>query len=289
MAGPALAFQPDRRQTSPVSETTNNPRHFRAPAALASALPAAAAALSFAGRLLLDTLLPPQCLSCRALVDRPGQLCAKCWSGIDFIAGACCAACGLPFDYDVGAGALCGACARRRPRYDRARAVFRYDEHSRGLVLRFKYADQLEGAPSYGAWLARAGAELVREADLIAPVPLHRWRLLRRRFNQSAVLAHALGRQAGKPVTADLLLRTRATPSQGGLNFRQRRRNVRNAFAVRPTRAALVRGRRVLLVDDVLTTGATVEACARALLAAGASGIDVVVLARVVRGAADTI
>ncbi len=167
--------------------------------------------------------------------------------------------------------------------------MFRYDDHSRGLILRFKYADQLDGAPSYGTWLARAGAELVREADLIAPVPLHRWRLLRRRFNQSAVLAHALGRQAGKPVAADLLVRTRATPSQGGLNFRQRRRNVRNAFAVRRPRAASVRGRRVLLVDDVLTTGATVEACAKALLAAGASGVDVVVLARVVRGSADTI
>jgi ComF family protein len=240
-------------------------------------------------RMLIDTLLPPQCLSCRALVDRPGQLCAKCWSGIDFIDGACCAACGLPFDYEVGEGALCGACARRRPRYDRARAVFRYDDQSRGLILRFKYADQLEGAPSYGAWLARAGAELVREADLIAPVPLHRWRLLRRRFNQSAVLAHALGRQARKPVAADLLARTRATPSQGGLNFNQRRRNVRNAFAVHRRRAALVRGRRVLLVDDVLTTGSTVEACAKALLAAGASGVDVVVLARVVRGSADTI
>jgi ComF family protein len=239
--------------------------------------------------LLLDALLPPQCLACRSLVDRPGQLCAACWSDTDFIDGACCAACGLPFDFELGEGALCGACVRRRPRYDRARAVFRYDERSRGLVLGFKHADRLEGAPSFGAWLARAGTELVRDADVIAPVPLHRWRLLRRRYNQSAILAHALGRHAGKPVLADLLARTRATPSQGGLNFRQRRRNVRNAFAVRSGRGALIEGRRVLLVDDVLTTGSTVEACAKALKAAGASGVDVVVLARVVRAGVDTI
>ncbi|HYM30928.1 MAG TPA: ComF family protein [Candidatus Cybelea sp.] len=249
----------------------------------------AAAVVAAGGRLFLDALLPPQCLNCREPVDRPGHLCGRCWSGIDFIVGLCCDACGLPFDYDVGEAALCGACLRRRPFYDRARAVFRYGEESRRLILSFKHADRLDGARTFGVWLARAGADLVRDADVIAPVPLHAWRLLRRRYNQSAVLAHALGRQAGKPVAADLLRRVRSTPSQAGLNFRERRRNVRNAFAVRPGRAAAVSGKRVVLIDDVLTTGATVEACARALRASGAAGVDVLTLARVVRAVGDTI
>ncbi len=162
----------------------------------------------------------------------------------------------------------------------------RYDQSSRALVLGFKYADRTEGAAGYGTWLARAGAGLVAEADLIAPVPLHWLRLFNRRFNQAALLAQALGRGAGVPVVADLLLRRRHTPSQGRLSPAQRRRNVAGAFAVKPARKALLEGRRVLLVDDVLTTGATVSACARTLRRGGAGAVDVLVLARVVRGQA---
>ncbi len=159
----------------------------------------------------------------------------------------------------------------------------RYDEASRGLVLGFKHADRTDGAPAYGAWLARAGAELIAEADLIAPVPLHWMRLFARRYNQAALLARALARRAGRPVAADLLLRRRHTPSQGRLSPAQRRRNVAGAFAVKPSRRPLLEGRRVLLVDDVLTTGATASACARTLRRDGARAVDVLVLARVVR------
>jgi len=246
-------------------------------------------AAAWLGSLALNALLPPQCLSCRALVDAPSRLCAACWSRISFIEGPGCAVCGYPFDYDIGEGALCGACARHRPRYDRARSVLRYDEASRGLLLGFKHGDRTEAARAYGQWLARAGAELVRDADLITAVPLHRWRLLKRRYNQSAVLAQALGRLTGKPVVPDLLQRVRATPSQGGLNFRQRIRNVRGAFRVKPKRLALFAGRRVLLIDDVLTTGATAEACALMLRRNGAAAVDVLTLARVVRPASDAI
>ncbi|MFQ5774840.1 MAG: ComF family protein [Kiloniellaceae bacterium] len=234
-------------------------------------------------RLALNALLPPRCLSCGALVERPGVLCPDCWARVDFLGPPHCAICGLPFEFDLGPAALCGACARERPAFERARAVMRYDEDSRRLLLGFKHADRTEGAPAYGAWLARAGAELVAEAELLAPVPLHWARLFARRYNQAALLAHALGREAGVPVVSDLLLRRRFTRSQGRLSPAARRRNVAGAFTVKPARAPLLAGRRVLLVDDVLTTGATVSACARALRRGGAAAVDVLVLARVVR------
>ncbi len=234
-------------------------------------------------RIALNALLPPRCLACGAGVAATGSLCAACWGDLTFLAPPHCAACGFPFDYDLGAGALCAACSREPPAYDRARAVLRYDETSRGLLLRFKHGDRTEGAPAYGQWLSRAGAELVESAEAILPVPLHRWRLFSRRYNQSALLAQALGRASGLPVLPDALRRTRNTPSQGRLSIAARRRNVSGAFAVPSQARARLEGRRVLLVDDVLTTGATVEACARSLKRAGAAGVDVLTLARVVR------
>jgi len=243
----------------------------------------AIAPLRQVGRLVLDAVLPPRCLACGEIVAEQGQVCARCWLGIDFIAGPVCAACGLPFEIPMEPTALCGACMAQPPDFDRARAAMRYGEVSRRLILRFKHGDKLESVPSFGRWLARAGAELAGEADLIAPVPLHRWRLFRRRYNQAAMLGLALGRVAGVPVVADLLQRRRATPSQGGLGPRERRLNVRGAFALRPAYRERIAGRRVLLVDDVLTTGATVGACARTLKRAGARAVDVITLARVVR------
>jgi len=233
--------------------------------------------------LALNSVLPPRCLACGSTVERPGALCSPCWHGIDFLAPPLCACCGLPFAFDVGPAALCGACARDQPAYDRVRAVMRYDEHSRGLVLGFKYTDRTEGAPAYGAWLARAGQELLAEAELIVPVPLHWRRLFSRRYNQSALLAQALSRQARVPVALDALRRDRHTVSQARLSAAARERNVAGAFAVPVAKEALVRGRRVLLVDDVLTTGSTVSACARTLRRAGAAAVDVLVLARAIR------
>ncbi|HKU97801.1 MAG TPA: ComF family protein [Vineibacter sp.] len=234
-------------------------------------------------RAALDVLLPPQCLSCSAPVDAPGALCATCWSKVTFIAAPMCACCGLPFEIDAGPETLCAACLAKRPRYRRARAVFRYDDESRRLVLMFKHADRLDPAPTFGRWLAQAGAGLLADADVIAPVPLHRWRLLWRRYNQSAELARAVGRESGRRVVPDLVIRHRRTPSQADLNSRERRLNVAGAFRVNTRHQAVVRDKTVLLVDDVLTTGATVEACARTLLRAGAAAVDVLTLARVVR------
>ena len=237
----------------------------------------------FAGA-ALDLLLPPRCLACGAIVDRQGTLCAACWRGIAFVGPPMCACCGLPFEIAAGPGALCGACVASPPVWRRARAALVYDDGSRPLVLGFKHGDRTHAAVPFARWMAHAGAELLAGSDLVVPVPLHPWRLFRRRYNQSALLARAVARHAGVALLVDAVVRRRRTPSQGGLNRRQRALNVRGAFRVRRGAVAQVRGRRIVLVDDVLTTGATVTACARALLSAGAASVDVLALARVVRG-----
>jgi ComF family protein len=232
---------------------------------------------------LLDAILPPRCLKCGEIVADPGALCGRCWPELKFLGPPCCACCGLPFEFEMGEGSLCGACAADRPLYDRARAALTYDDASRDLILRFKHADRIDGAATFAGWMVRAGAELVASADIIAPVPLHRWRLVRRRYNQAAILANAIGGLRGKLVVPDLLVRRRATPSQGHLGRSQRHRNVAGAFALHPRRTKAAAGARILLVDDVLTTGATAEACARTLRNGGAKAVDLLVLARVVR------
>lgn len=236
-----------------------------------------------AGLAALDAVLPPRCLACGVTVETVGALCPDCWGRMEFLGPPHCACCGYPFEFDMGAGALCGACTREHPAFDRARAVLRYDDASRDLVLAFKHADRTDGAPAFGRWLARAGAELVAEADIVAAVPLHWTRLFARRYNQAALLALAVGREAGLPVVPDLLVRRRRTPSQGRLSAAARARNVAGAFALHRRHGAAVAGRRVLLVDDVLTTGATVAACARLLRRNGAAAVEVLTLARVVR------
>jgi ComF family protein len=235
--------------------------------------------IATASKVLLDTLLPPQCLACNAVVDTPGALCAACFGQFTFITRPHCETCGVPLESPVIEDVVCGACLRDRPSYDCARAAFVYDGDSKSLVLRLKHGDRTDTATHLAKWLARAGADLIHAADVIVPVPLHRWRLLMRAYNQSALLANALGKLTGRPVVADALKRHKQTPSQGGLDRKARQRNVARAFSLhRPGR---ITGKRVLLIDDVLTTGATVNACARTLRTAGASAVDVLVLARV--------
>jgi len=209
-------------------------------------------------------------------------LCATCWKDLHFLGAPHCACCGFPFSFDHGADALCAACAGRRPAYDRARAVLAYDDVSRPLATRLKFADRHEGVPAFGSWLARAGREFFEGAVIVAPVPLHRRRLISRRFNQAALLARAVAGQTGSALICDLLARTRHTPPQVGLSSVGRRRNVARAFRVTPDHLPRLQGGHIVLVDDVLTTGATVEACAKALKRAGAARVDVLTLARVV-------
>ena len=231
----------------------------------------------------LALVLPPLCLSCRAVVAEAGSLCPDCWGKIAFLAPPFCAACGLPFEHDVGPDALCGACLDDPFPFKRARSVFRYDDASRSLILRFKHADRLEGAPAFAKWMARAGADVLAGAPVLVPVPLHRWRLLGRRYNQAAVLALALAKETGIRVETGALIRHRWTPVQGRLGRTERARNVRGAFSVAPKRKAAVAGCDIVLVDDVMTTGITLAECAQALLKAGAARVDVLTLGRVVR------
>ena len=239
------------------------------------------------GLMLTDALLPPRCLATGDIVDRQGQLSAQAWSAINFIVPPLCGHCGQPFAFDQGEADafICGLCLADPPGYDRARAVFQYGDGSREMILAFKHGDRLEGAPAFAAWMARAGAELLDDADLIVPVPLHRKRLFRRRYNQSAVLALALARLRGMQAVTDALIRIRHTPPMGGLSREARHRNLHGAIKVRPGRAGLLDGRNLLLIDDVLTTGATAQACAYALRQAGAARVDVLSLARVVHPA----
>ena len=244
----------------------------------------ARALLAALGRGVLDAVLPPRCPACGDGVDRQGGLCPACWVRLTFLGPPWCSVCGLPFEVAgplPGEALWCGRCLARPPLFTRARAALSYDQASRPLVLALKHGDRTFLAEILGGWLVRAGRELLAESDLLIPVPLHRWRLFHRRYNQSALLAAVLGRQCGLPLATGLLHRSRATPSQGGLDPAARRRNIDGAFVVPGSARARVAGARLLLVDDVLTTGATVGECARVLRQAGAARVDVLTLTRV--------
>jgi ComF family protein len=231
----------------------------------------------------LGLVYPPSCIACGAATGAAHALCGACWARLRLIERPYCERLGTPFPVDHGDGLLSPAAIADPPVFRRARAVAEYDETARTLVHRLKYGDRLELAAALGAQMARAGADLLRDADVVVPVPLHRWRLWGRRFNQAMALAAVVGRQGGVPVDPFLLARVRPTAKQVGLTRAQRRENLQGALRVPDGARARLDGRRVLLVDDVLTTGATANAAARALLRGGALAVDVLAFARVVR------
>lgn len=205
----------------------------------------------------------------------------EAWARIPFVDGPLCDGCGAPFEYDLGPGVRCADCMAKPRAFSRARAACLYDETSRAPILQFKHADRTDLAPLFARWISRSAWPLLEDAQALVPVPLHRSRLLGRRFNQAAEIARPLSRISGVPYLPDSLTRVRATGTQGGKSASGRRRNVAAAFAVPSARRRQVEGRNLLLIDDVMTTGATLEGCARALLAAGAARVDVAVVARV--------
>ncbi|WP_340644834.1 ComF family protein [Phenylobacterium sp.] len=241
-----------------------------------------------AARTALDLLFPPQSLD-----DGPRPLAtgltATGWSQIRFLDDPVCDGCGTPFEYPLGEGVRCAACMAKPRAFSRARAACLYDDASRGPILQLKHTDRTDLAPLFARWISRSARDLLADAHAIAPVPLHPTRLLGRRYNQAAEIARPLSRLSGVLYLPDALIRVRATDSQGGKSGSGRRRNVAAAFSVPASRAKQVAGRRILLIDDVLTTGATLEGCARALLKAGATCVDVAVVARVKEAANTTI
>ena len=230
---------------------------------------------------MLDIALPTLCVACREPVDGEG-VCAGCWAKLSFIAPPYCPRLGIPFVYDPGPELLSMEAIANPPAYNRARAAVRYDDVARKLVHALKYQDRTDLAPAMGRWMAQAGKELLSDADLLVPVPLHWRRGWSRRYNQSGTLAKVISRQSGVRMASETLRRVRATEQQIGLSRPQRASNVQGAFKVADERKSDIEGRRIILVDDVLTSGATVDACARALLRAKAAQVDVLVFARVV-------
>lgn len=240
---------------------------------------------------LLEWLLPARCPLTGDPVERQGMIAPSAWAALRFVAAPQCVSCGIPLILagDTGDDAAeslnfkCTDCLSDPPPFAAARSALVYDDASRKLILGFKHADQTYAVKTFVPWLSRAGAEFWPHDPLIIPVPLHRWRLLRRRYNQAALLAHGLARGSKQVCIPDLLLRTRATPTQGHMKAGERAKNVSKAFAVNPRHAVKLQGRHVVLIDDVLTTGATVRACADALLKAGAASVNVLTIARAVK------
>ena len=237
------------------------------------------------GRLALDLLLPPHCAACDERVETAGQLCAACFAATSFIGEPCCQRCGVAFEV-AELGPVCQDCEARPPLYRQARGALTYDAHGRRLILPLKHADRPELARVLAPHMARAGADMLRRADILVPVPLHRRRLFLRRYNQAVLLAAAVSQLAAVPVARDALVRTKATASLGTSSAIAREREVEGVFAVRPGREANLIGRQIVLIDDVMTSGATANACAAILLQAGAIAVDILVAARVPPGRA---
>ena len=240
----------------------------------------------------LDVLLPPHSLLTglqidKTITDAEGGFYQSAelelWQNIKFLDTPCCELCGFPFEFDQGEGALCGSCLAYPPKYDKARSAITYDEFSRKLVLDFKHGGRTDGLDFFVQQMSRAGRELIVAADIIIPVPLHNARLRQRKFNQSALLARRLSKQSGQPYDCDTLRRRKNTPSQGTRTFAQRRKNVAGAFYISPRRKHQLLDANILLIDDVLTSGATVNACTQVLKRDGAKTVNVLTLMRVVR------
>lgn len=232
---------------------------------------------------LIDLALPPRCPGCGALVEADHRFCAGCWDGMRFLGPPWCAACHTPFAFDRGEGACCADCVANPPPHDGVRAAVAYGDVARKVALKLKYGGRLAAAET----MARAMLRLMPEdADLLVPVPLHRWRLWSRGFNQAVLVARGLSRKSGVALDSGVLRRVKATPMLRGLGARARAKAVAGAFALAPGAGAVLKGKTVVLIDDVHTSGATGDACARLLKRGGAARVILLCWARVLPGEA---
>lgn len=236
----------------------------------------------FLGQKLLNFLLPPLCPFCRTLVSENKTVCAPCWSQIQFISAPYCPQCAKPFEFGSAANDLkCAKCLVTPPSYQATRVAFKYDDFSRKLILSFKHHDAIHLGPLLAQWMYGGGKDILTDADFLVPVPLHWTRLLKRGYNQAAILSKELSKLSGIPTKLKVLKRPRRTPTQGSLTPKQRQDNVRNAFKVPPSTLSQIRGKTLVLIEDVITTGATLNSCAKTLLKAGAKEVRVIAVGRV--------
>jgi ComF family protein len=231
----------------------------------------------------LNLLLPPRCLSCGEHANQTHQLCGACWKSLEFITTPYCEKCGHPFVVDQS-HLICGECLHQPPLFTGGRSVFRYDSLIRELILKFKHGDATYLAKPLGRWMTRSGEDLLTKCECIIPVPLHRWRLLKRRYNQATLLAREISSNSNLPYLTNVLIRTKNNTSQHGKSRKSREENVKNIFKIAPQHLALVKKKSFLLVDDVWTTGATLNACIKTLKKAGAKDVYVLTLARTIKG-----
>ncbi|WP_259149334.1 ComF family protein [Rhizobium sp. BIGb0125] len=236
------------------------------------------------GRAVVDIVYPPQCAGCGIIISRGGAFCSECWSGIGFIERPYCEILGLPFSSDPGPGMLSSEAIANPPPFDRLRSAVIHEGAARKLVHQLKYLDRLDLVSTMAVWMLRASDGMIEQCDYIIPVPLHRRRFISRRFNQSAELARHLADLSGKPFLSSSVIRTKPTKRQVGLTAKGRQDNMRGAFAFAPGRELDVAGKRVVLVDDVYTTGATVSAVSRLLKKAGAADVTVLTFAMAISG-----
>ncbi len=228
----------------------------------------------------IDILLPPRCFVSGEFVEKNGTISPDVWKNLHFITKPFCSQCAHIFEFDTGEGEICLSCQEKPPYFDAARAALKYDDYSKRIILSFKYADQIHSAKALGRWMVSCGGDLWSDTDLIVPVPLHRWRLLQRRYNQASLLAREISKQVEVLMSNSCLVRQKYTVSQGHKSSKERRLNVSGVFVVPEKKKAEINEKTILLVDDVLTSGATLNECARVLKEAGAKKVYVLCLAR---------
>jgi len=228
------------------------------------------------GKIILNFLLPPHCPICHEKVIEPHAICGMCFSKLHFIGDNVCSVCGAPLP--LKGSKICGQCLQKKPAFNKAKSTLIYNETSKKLILPFKHSDHLELAPLIAKWMILCGKDLIQNRDIIMPVPLHKRRLFKRKYNQSAILSKIIAKQFCKDYQPSILQRIKNTPTQGHLNFKMRQKNIKGVFSV--VNSNKITDKKILLIDDVYTSGATLNECAKVLIKSGAKQVDCLTFCR---------